>query len=166
MSQPTPDQPRENPPATRLYSVPRRYDLATMFTVSLVYALYFGLMRLTTAPPAVVAMIATFITVVGLAQALVFKGKSPRLASILAGFLFFLVSGMLLAIRSRNVPSFVEACFMALCSGVPLGYLAGVAVGGVFLVADLVRKAMRLVRRDRRATDVAERDARNDSPFA
>ncbi len=160
-----PDKQSETATAAKLYSVPRRYDLATLFTVSLAYAMFFGLMRLTTAPPMVVALIASFVTVVGLAQALVLKGKSPRLASILAGILFWLTVGLATVLWSRSVASVIEVCIMALCSGVPMGYLAGVVVGGVFLVADLVRKAIRRLRKGRGSGDVSESEPKDDSPF-
>ena len=78
---------RDAPPraAPRLYSVPRRYDLATLFTVTLAYALLFGAMQRSGMPPNVAFDVAGFITLVGIGQALLFKGNAPRLASVVTG---------------------------------------------------------------------------------
>ena len=45
------DDSRPSPIGQAPYSVPRRYDLATLFAVSLAYALLFGLMRVADIPP-------------------------------------------------------------------------------------------------------------------
>lgn len=166
MSQATPNNKPAGPVGPKTYSVPRRYDLATLFTVSLAYALLFGAMRLMSAPPTLVALVALFVTVVGLAQALVLKGNWPRLASILAGYLFCLTAGVIGVVRSWSVASVVETCFYALCPGVIAGYLAGLAVAGVFLVADLVRKALRRLRHRGRADESVESTSTDDSFFA
>ena len=79
----SPDSPHRAGP--RLYSVPRRYDLATLFTVTLAYSLLFGLMQRLGMPPIAAFVVAGFITVVGIGQALLFRGNAPRLASVVIG---------------------------------------------------------------------------------
>jgi hypothetical protein len=137
--------------------------LATLFTVSLAYALLFGLLRLMSAPPSLVGYVALFVTVVGLAQAVVLQGK-PRAASILAGLLFWLVATFFV-IMPRSMAGIVALCVGVLCTGVVTGYVAGLLVAGVFLVADLVRKAVRFVRAHGEAEASENNVARGDSPF-
>ena len=95
------------------------------------------------AEPLWVLLVAGFITIVGVAQALVFRGNSPREASFLAGggacamgvvvlSGFFGIGPFIGALICLTTPGFVL--------GMLFGYLAGVLVGGVFLVADQVRR--------------------------
>ena len=71
--------------AAKVYGVPRRYDLATLFAVSVAYAIMFGVMRALSFPLDRFAISAAFVTSVGIGQALLFKGKSPRTASVGVG---------------------------------------------------------------------------------
>src|SRR5262245_22810688 len=77
--------------ASKVYSVPRRFDLTTMFVILLVFAVLFAAMRALDAHPAAVGVFGLFIGWVGAAQALLFRGKNPRLASVLAGVTFQIV---------------------------------------------------------------------------
>jgi hypothetical protein len=135
----------------KVYSVPRRYDLATLFTVSLAFAMLFGLMRALGSHPVVFAVVGGFVTVVGLTQAVLFKGKAPREASILTGAAIFAsvasIPMILGVMRGYGVVELlVGYSCQAMCScllGAVCGYVVGVLIGGVFLVADAVRKVMR-----------------------
>lgn len=82
-----PDNPFGPRPPAKVYSVPRRYDLATLMAVTLAYSLLFGVMRFLQAPPALIGVVSLFITLVGLGQALLFRGRHPRAASLVAGIL-------------------------------------------------------------------------------
>lgn len=139
-------------PPTKVYSVPRRYDLATLMAVMFAYSLLFGAMRWSQASPATIGSVGLFVTLVGLAQALLFRGKSPRLASIVAGPLAFLVCGIASLLtspypRTHEVIYWTNAVLVlavgGLCPGTIFGYLAGTLVAGVFLLADLFRKLLR-----------------------
>jgi ABC-type proline/glycine betaine transport system permease subunit len=77
--------------AAKVYSVPRRYDLTTMFVVSTAFALLFAGMRILEWPKEAALTTGLFITLVGLGQAMLFGGKSPRLASVVVGVVFFFV---------------------------------------------------------------------------
>jgi hypothetical protein len=133
----------------KVYAVPRRFDLATIFVVTLAYSLLFGLMKGISVPTVASVVIAAFISIVGVGQAFLFGGKQPRTASLIAGVLVYL--SFMIAAWLMNGPRMYPVSFMlivvsySIIGGAILGYLAGAIVGGVFLVADAVRK--RLVRK-------------------
>ncbi len=141
---PEPPEPPERTPGI-VYSVPRRYDLATMFVVSTAYAVLFAGMRMLEWPMEMSLTTGLFITLVGLGQALLFGGKSPRLASVVVGYAFG-VGGYLFIVweDAGYVPA--EYFFGSLLVGLwwlPLGYLAGVLIGSVFMAAEKLRGGVR-----------------------
>src|SRR5262249_52045584 len=75
----------------KIYSVARRFDLSTIFVVTLAYSLLFGAIKALSCPPAASAMIAGFILIVAAAQAVLFQGKNPRMASIITGAVIYSV---------------------------------------------------------------------------
>lgn len=129
------------------YGAPRVFDLFTLMAVTLAFALLFALLRLL--QPAfggdlggIAFAISGFVTLTALAQMLLFKGNKPRLSSILAGPVVWLVVGitfsLIAAPRDR-----VAASIGVICStfvGLPAGYLGGAMVAGVFLLADQFRR--------------------------
>ena len=132
---------RTLPPAA---GVPRRFSLGRLMMITAFFAVLFGLLSWLDAPAVVFVVVGVFVTVVGLAQAILFSGKSPRKASVVAGsavgavvatmwclFLVFVVPGGL------GVGGFLSLfpAFIAFCAGVGavLGYLAGCLIAGVFL---------------------------------
>jgi hypothetical protein len=129
--------------SAKIYSVPRRFDLATIFVVTLAYSLLFGAMNAISFPPIASAMVAGFILIVGAAQAVLFGGKKPRMASIIAGAVIYSVVmvGAWIASGPRLYSAWqllAPASFVVAGGGM-LGYLSGVVIGGVFLVADKFR---------------------------
>lgn len=128
-----------------IYSVPRRYDLATLFTVTLAYGLLFEVMQLLRMPPVIVLTVAAFSAVVGISQAVLFDGKSPRAASAIGGVVAtcaIVVIGYTLAAYRVSNPINCDP-FLMILGGALVGYVAGVFIGGVFLVADFARAATR-----------------------
>ena len=120
-----------------------------MFVVSVAYALLFAIVLALGAGPATFALIAGFFTFVGLAQALLFRGKQPRMSSILAGMAYyFIASALSITVWWWNdIWQHPEAIVIALASGLctsvfgaVCGYLAGTMIGGVFLVAYGLRR--------------------------
>ena len=79
-------------PTATIYSAPRRFDLATIMVVTLAYALLLAGLRLLRMPPSGVLHVAGCITCVGIGQALLFRGKRPRLSSILVGVAYLVGS--------------------------------------------------------------------------
>ena len=124
-----------------LYSVPRRFDMATIFVVTGAYSILLGSLSALHAGPIVMTALAIFISLVGVGQALLFRGLKPRLASTLVGICIFqfltigqwfytpIPIGLMLVLAIVNI-----------LYGAILGYLIGTMVGGVFLVADLIRR--------------------------
>src|SRR4051794_5749831 len=136
-----------NPSNTsQLYSAPRRFDLATIFVVTAAYSILFGAISALSykdmGPPVQVA-IGILVTFVGIAQAYFKDTANPRGVSIVAGAVA--LSIILIVIQFTTPRIFGESIvlvvfFGGLLGGALCGYLAGVLVGGVFLVADLLRQ--------------------------
>ncbi|QDV70190.1 hypothetical protein Poly24_39090 [Rosistilla carotiformis] len=118
-----------------VYGAPRRFDLATMLTVTTSYALMFAIIRACGAPDGMLLWAGGFVTLVGAAQALLFSGASPRAASILASVAFVLVT-----VGFADAASWGVLMIAGIFWGVPLGYLTGALIGGIFLIADAIRR--------------------------
>jgi hypothetical protein len=126
----------------RFYAAPRRFDLATILVVTAAYSILLGSISSFGAHPIISTSVAGFITFVGLGQALLFRGRRPRLASALVGVLLFeLVVGVSAVSFSFSMRYFSWGLLITYAVfGAILGYVAGVMIGGVFLVADVVRR--------------------------
>jgi putative acetyltransferase len=126
--------------------VPRRFGMGILLVIAAFYAVLFGVLRGMGADPIVFVVIALFVTGVGTAQALLFKGKNPRLASILSGALLGVLGvfgvggwfawqegggdGPMVFVAMLFMTPYM-AVFGAIC-----GYLAGVATAGAFCLID------------------------------
>lgn len=145
------NEPPKGAPVATVYSVPRRYDLATLFAVSLAYSLAFAVMRSCDFSATAFAVVAAFVTCVGLAQALLFRGRAPRAASVLVGMSFCPVGAVVVAVQGagpnveRAIAEVIPLAIILLIPGAVTGYITGAAVGGVFLIANHVRKLARRV---------------------
>ncbi len=133
-----------NQSAQKIYSAPRRFDLSTILAVTAAYSVGLAMLRGFDTPPPVMLYFAIFITIVGVAQAMLFGGNKPRLASVLTGIVLSFLGMLLLPlVGSFHIGSFSEqiafALLMSVFLGPLFGYLAGTLVGGVFLVADKLR---------------------------
>lgn len=130
----------------KVYSAPRRFDLATIFVVTFAYSLLFGAMKALSFPTMVSVSIAGFISIVGIGQALLFGGRQPRTASLVVGALVYAVSmaaaWLISGPRIYSAGMILLASSYSIVGGAILGYLAGTFVGGVFLIADKLRKRM------------------------
>ena len=99
-------------------------------------------------PPIASLAIAGFVTLVGIGQAVLFGGDRPRTASLIVGTTIYSL-GMLaywLLGWSRFIPPsglFVIGTFVVI-GGAILGYLSGTLIGGVFLLAEYLRRFVRL----------------------
>ncbi len=86
---------------------------------------------------------AGFLTAVGLAQAVFLGGKSPRVSSMIGGILFTeaaLLLGWATGAFGTGLAGLLPIMLVAMIEGAILGYAAGTLVGGVFLVAHLLRR--------------------------
>jgi hypothetical protein len=148
-------QARFDPPRPTVYSVPRRFDLATIFVVTSAYAMLFGGLSALGASPIVSVVIGGFVTAVGIGQAVLFGGQRPRSASVLAGVVLHAFIWIVYWIADPRLLPTEAVLFITgyvVIGGCILGYCVGGLVGGVFLVADMFRRRLR--RRQRPASQI------------
>jgi hypothetical protein len=128
----------------KVYSAPRRFDLATIFIVTLAYSVLFAVMSALQLPPLASLAVAGFITFIGLGQAALFGGNRPRAASVWIGAAIYtiamLIGWLATGARAFGAWTVLYVVTYAVIGGAILGYLAGTAVGGVFLLADVLRR--------------------------
>jgi hypothetical protein len=134
------------PPAESIYSAPRRFDLATVFAVTSAYSLLFAVTSYVVGyldlSPAASLFVGGFVTLVGVAQAVLFGGQNARIASVGTGVVLCVLWNLYMVIWPPRYFSGIAMIFLLPISaalGVFFGYTAGVMVGGVFLVADKIR---------------------------
>lgn len=151
----------------RVYSAPRRFDIFTLMVVTVAYAFLF---MLTSAlgtieknlPVWISTFIGLFLAYVAVAQLFLFKGQYPRLASILAGITAVAFWLLMFVVRLSNpIVAPYDLAWGALCScimGVPIGYLAGATVGGVFLISDVLRR--KVLNRQSKSNEIGEDESR------
>jgi hypothetical protein len=68
--------------------VPRRFGISKLLLITALFSVIFAILRSFEAEPIVFVGVGIFFAVVGVAQAVLFHGKRPRLASMVAGFVF------------------------------------------------------------------------------
>jgi hypothetical protein len=130
---------------SELYSAPRRFDLASIFVVTAAYSILLGSLSLMSTPPAVMVVVAGMLGIIAATQAMYQHVANPRGVSIVTGAITFAIVCAIVSFTTRGVLSgslFVNAFILGLPCGAILGYLMGTVIGGVFLVADMVRKRM------------------------
>jgi hypothetical protein len=142
--------------APDVFSVSRRFDMATVLVAMLGYSLLFGGMLMLDATPALIAIFGVFFAFIAIGQAVAINYGRPREASIIAGSIFWFV-GAIIVLSSDNYPAsscaVLGALISAMIAGPISGYLAGALVGGVFLVSHYLREADLLRRRAPQAGD-------------
>jgi hypothetical protein len=150
-------------PPEKIYSAPRRFDLATIFVVTFAYSLLFAVLSGLGAPPALSVIFGVFITVVGIGQAVLYGGNNARVASVISGAIIGVPIALGLTIwASRTSPGALLILMTPLGAalGALCGYLAGTLVGGVFLVADKLRRYfMNSAQADAEEVELVENDA-------
>lgn len=132
----------------KVYSAPRRFDLSTIMVVTAAYALLFGVINMLFSSfggaAGISSMVGLFVTFVGIGQAFMYGGRKPRTASILVGVILtcsIMLGPMVLFDSGRRVPTMLPWILIyGTVTGAIYGYLAGVMVGGVFLVSDWLRR--------------------------
>lgn len=145
---------REMVAAPDLFSVPRRFDLATVLVAMLGFAILFAVMRWLDMTPSAMALIGGLFTVVAFGQWIAASRGRPREASIVAAMVFVFAGYLLEFVINRGgleftlIPRMILFSLRAMLLGVPSGYLVGTLVGGVFLVSHHLREHGALRRRD------------------
>jgi hypothetical protein len=138
--------PPSSPRLEKIYSAPRRFDLATIFVVTFAYSLLFGVMGYVTNyldfPRSFSLFVGAFITLVGIGQAMLYGGQNARVASLLVGAVLCVLLNLIGVVWPPRHASGIGLFFVLPFSaafGAGFGYMAGALVGGVFLVADKLR---------------------------
>jgi hypothetical protein len=131
--------------------VPRRFGVGVMLVIMTMYAVLFAAMQTVQVlvhqrDPALFVMVAIFVTGVGLSQAILFKGREPRKASVLTGLVLGTVLALVAllqrryALGSQSAEQIVVVVFYVLSGfGALAGYLVGGAIAGVFLLLNRVQ---------------------------
>ncbi len=146
------DQHPLRPPPRKQTGVPRRFGVGVMLVIMTMYAVLFAVLQQT--PAGFFVTVALFFTIVGLAQAILYKGRNPRKASIVTGaglglLLALIGDALALVLSVQGGAPFSEIAslvlwllFAALCGvvfGALFGYLAGGLTAGVFLLFNKVQ---------------------------
>ena len=135
-------------PASDVASVPRRFGVGVLLILMTAFAVLFAVMRTFGAAPEVFMIIAGLFLAVTLAQIVLFQGKKPRQASMLAGGVVFplLIIAVTLFDENRSFGGPGTVIFFVISSsictvpgGAMLGYLAGCLVAGIFFVQERYR---------------------------
>jgi hypothetical protein len=161
------DSPRPAPHAyDDLYSVPRRFDLASLLVVTTAYAILFTGMTVLAFPLKTFLYFAFLIAVVAVAQSLFTGRTSPRSISLIAGTAYHITVtiglGLLAAYfptvltdsgRSADARFSISLMLFTTLFSPASGYLSGVLVAGAFLVADYLRKFLGLFHLHRATAD-------------
>ena len=137
------DEPLRRPPPRPQVGMPRQFGIGTLMILTAAFAVMFSLMKMLSADPAVFVGISIFVAGIAACQVLLYKGKNPRKASIIGGY----VMGGLIFVGVAIVGGFYRRelgwyyfdywlptlFFTVLLLGGPFGYLAGCMVAGIFL---------------------------------
>ena len=129
---------------SRETGVPRRFSVGILLIITSMYSVLFSVLKAFRIPLDGFVVVSLFLTAVGVAQMLLFKGQRPRRASVIAGacFLPILFLGVATYEGMFSLPAFGEYVFLiALTIGGGLagalnGYVAGYLIALVFLVID------------------------------
>lgn len=129
-----------------LYSAPRRFDLSTIFVVTLAFSIFCALLRLSGATTYVFVGLTLLLAAISVSQLAMFGGERPRLASIITGatancgwVLYWLYQRFGSPVASDFV-YLVPGMILVALWGSLLGYVFGISVAGVFLMADVLRQ--------------------------
>jgi hypothetical protein len=120
------------------YVVPQRFGLSAIFGITTALAFLFGCMHWLECPPGVYLFLGLQSVVICLVQ--MFHGKTPRIASAIAGaviaLVFVLGSVWLFSHRSPHPLEIFALAVLSIPIGGFLGYLTGTCAAGVFLIMD------------------------------
>ena len=138
-------------PAANVYSVQRRFDLATLFVMTTAFCAVFALIRFLGWSLTAAMLAAGCIAFVGFAQAMLRLGWSPRVVSMFAGAVYWTAYLLIFSAAQGGVAMMMILTIpFAAVGGAVLGYVAGVGAAGVFLVADKLRNGAQKLARDGR----------------
>lgn len=152
--EPPPEAPSESEPHWgKTYSVPSRFGIGTIMIFTALLAVTLRAFDAMGAPRPVLVFVLGLMLVVGLAQAVLFARKRPRFSSLIAGiavcdlvYLAFMIAALFRGGSPRHIAQTIALMFLVIPLtplGAALGYVAGAALAGVFLVMDKVDSLIR-----------------------
>ena len=121
--------------------VPRRFGVGAAMVIMTMYAVLFAALQRT--PAIIFVAVSAFFTVIGVAQAVLFKGRNPRRASVVAGSVacpvIAIIATIVAAPRGSNMWVAYTGIVVCTSFGAGFGYLAGGLIAGVFLFLNKVQ---------------------------
>ena len=132
------------------YVVPQRFGMSAILGIVTALSLLFGIFRLMNAGPVMYLFFGVEALLICVVQ--MFHGKTPRIASAIAGAIilpaFLIVAAVYAPHRPRGRPGWDDALGIAcvflssLPLGAFLGYITGTLAAGVFLVMDAIETGL------------------------
>jgi hypothetical protein len=123
------------------YTVPNRFGLRSILLVMTLFGVIFTLTQAIEASLRIVAPLMSFVVLIGLAQILF--GNLPRTACAVVGMILFPVCAWIDPVfhgrmRTQSL-ELLDLFWLVVCGGIA-GYVGGVLLAGLFLIADQVRQ--------------------------
>jgi hypothetical protein len=118
------------------YGVPRQFGLGTMLLIPTMYAILFAILHASRASPSDYIFVGLFFFAIGLGQMFLFKGRRPRRASVIVGP--FITVPLWIIGNPANTYTLFNV-FFGTIMGLIYGYVAGVLIAGVFLLAEKIQ---------------------------
>lgn len=123
------------------YTVPAKFGIRAMMLITAIFAVVFGFTKAIDVELRIVAPVLSFVVLICFAQILF--GRIPRIASSAVGSLVFPISAYIDPmfdgeLHFQLLPN-IDLFWLVLCGGVA-GYLGGVLLAGIFLVADCLQR--------------------------
>jgi len=128
--------------------MPRQFGIGQLLILFAIFGVMFAVLKTINVHPIIYIDMSLFLCGIAIGQAVLFKGRRPRMASCIVGFILGLILGFgIFAIRMlfdkyftgsydpRNTDDF-DFLFFALgfiILGGPFGYLVGCLIAGIFL---------------------------------
>jgi hypothetical protein len=134
--------------------VTQRFSVGTFMIMIAFFGVLFAIMKMLKIHPIIFADVAIFFAGIGAAQAIFFKGRDPRKASWVAGFVLGPLVGIATILFANLFTGFwvfstynnhlgqwtkegiVAYGIIFIILGGPFGYLAGCLIAGIFLVRE------------------------------
>jgi len=138
------------------YGMPRRFGLGTIMLLTTLFGILLTALIENGVPRLGVAVVVTFVFLIGAAQVILFGGKHPRKASIVAGAILVALIAVSVGLVERNFRGQVDRNFLGTALfGLPLwaslgglfGYASGGIVAGIFLIMDHAEQAQDWIKR-------------------
>jgi Clp amino terminal domain, pathogenicity island component len=124
--------------------VPRRFGMGILMLMVTLFAILFSIMTAAGVDPIVFIVISVLVLAVGFGQAILYRGRSPRLASIQVGAVLVPLEVLVAVIVPLTTGQFFNellAClFCSILLGPIVGYLAGCVTAGAFFFIDEYQK--------------------------